>query len=100
MYFERGTCPYALEERHAGLAHQFTGAHFFFGVLLFVEWQTRPGFAFLVTRRYYAIGETGNLNAALAVFEGAKNLGDRLNRIRRRAAIDARVQIVIGAFNG
>ncbi len=46
-----------------------------------------------------AIVEAGNEDVAVAVFERGDDFGDGLQRVGSGAAVDAGVQIVIGAFD-
>ena len=68
-------------------------------VLGLVERQPRPRFALLRARRHHAIVESRNADVPVAVLERAQNFGDGLHRIGRRAAVDARVQVVIRALH-
>ena len=64
-----------------------------------VERKPRPRLALLGAGRHHAIVKSGNANVPFAILQRRQNFRDGLQRIRRGAAIDARVQIVIRAFH-
>src|SRR5262249_26228512 len=74
-------------------------AHLFLHVLLLIERQPRPGFPLFFSGRNYTVVKSGNPDVPVTILERAEDLRDRLNRVGRRAAIDAGMQVVVRAFD-
>jgi hypothetical protein len=100
MHLERRASPETFEQRVPGFAHQRDCLHFPVQVVLLMEGQTRPGGAFYITGRQDSVMEGRNADVAVAILKSTQNLGDCLNRIGRRASIDAGMEVLFRALHG
>src|SRR5208283_2539792 len=64
---ERGARPRAIQDRVARFAGQGLGTDFGLAIVLFVEWQTLPGFEFVLAWRLHVFIEAGDEDFAFRV---------------------------------
>ena len=99
MHFKRGPRPGAIKHRVAGLASEHFGADFRLAIVLLIEGQPLPRLQLVRSRSLHLRVETRNQNFALRVFELADDFNQREERIGRRPAVHAGVQVSLRAVS-
>src|SRR6516162_2777041 len=97
MNFKRWPRPGAIKDRVSGLASQDVRANLCLAVFLFVERQTRPGFKLGLRWFLHLLVEAGDKNFAVGILQLAEDFDQSEDRVRCGSAINAGVQINLGA---
>ena len=98
VYIHGGPGPGPLQHRKSRLPGKLPGSDFRSTIFLLVKRQALPGFELVGGRRGHLVIKTRNQDVAVRVFELCDHLGQRDERIRRRAAKRSGMQIAPGSL--
>src|SRR5437667_2474972 len=93
VHFHRGACPQAVKRWIFSFADKRARSDLGLAEDLILERQPLPSLEFVFCWHFNVFVETGNQNAALRIFQLADDLNQAKKRVRRSAAVHARVQI-------
>src|SRR5579884_2196168 len=93
VHFEGRASPNPRQNTLIRLSDQSTGSDFFLKKLLLGEGKTGPALQLLGIRRRNIVIDAGNENASVSVFSFCEQLDQTVDRVGRRAAIHARMQV-------